>query len=185
MPSSSGLRTWPWTRARPSRSSRRPRSTITPEQAFEVTERTEGWPVGLHLAAMIARDAPHGSWDVSGDDRYVADYLHQEALSKSDPRCSGSSAAPPCSTGCTVRCATRSLGESGAQERLEALEASNSFLIPLDRQPGVVPLPPAVPGVPARRAPAVRSRPDREAARARRGLVRGATAPRPWPSSTC
>ena len=32
---------------------------ITPEQAIEVTERTEGWPVGLHLAAMIARDAQH------------------------------------------------------------------------------------------------------------------------------
>ena len=33
------------------------RVAITPEQASEVTERTEGWPVGLHLAAMIARDA--------------------------------------------------------------------------------------------------------------------------------
>ena len=65
---------------------------ITPEQAINVTQRTEGWPVGLHLAAMIARDAPHGAWSVSGDDRYVADYLHQEALSKLDP---DDAAVPP------------------------------------------------------------------------------------------
>ena len=35
--------------------------------------------MGMHLAAMIARDAAHGPWGLSGDDRYVADYLHQEA----------------------------------------------------------------------------------------------------------
>ena len=29
---------------------------ITPEAATAVTERTEGWPVGLYLAALIARD---------------------------------------------------------------------------------------------------------------------------------
>ena len=69
-----------------------------------------------------------------GDDRYVADYLHQEALSKVDPvmqeflrrtavleRFNG----PLCDA---------VLGESGGQERLQALEASNSFLIPLDRR---------------------------------------------------
>ena len=61
------------------------RVAITPAQAIEVTGRTEGWPVGLHLAASIARDARAGPWGVSGDDRYVAGYLHQEALSKLDP----------------------------------------------------------------------------------------------------
>ena len=30
---------------------------LTPEQAAAVTARTEGWPVGLYLAALIAKDS--------------------------------------------------------------------------------------------------------------------------------
>ena len=30
---------------------------LSPEMATAVTERTEGWPVGLYLAAVIARDS--------------------------------------------------------------------------------------------------------------------------------
>ncbi len=29
---------------------------VTPELAATVTERTEGWPVGLYLAALIAKE---------------------------------------------------------------------------------------------------------------------------------
>ena len=53
--------------------------TVTPEFAAAVTERTEGWPVGLYLAALIAKDND-GEALVAGDDRYVADYLYREAL---------------------------------------------------------------------------------------------------------
>ena len=49
--------TWPWTRPAPSRSSRKRHVRLTPELAAAVTERTEGWAVGLYLAALIARDA--------------------------------------------------------------------------------------------------------------------------------
>ena len=44
--------------------------------------RTEGWPVGLHLAALIARDDDADAARISGDDRYVADYLYREALTR-------------------------------------------------------------------------------------------------------
>jgi LuxR family transcriptional regulator, maltose regulon positive regulatory protein len=103
------------------------------EIAVDVTERTEGWPVGLHLAAMIARHDRDKGLKVSGDDRYVADYLYRESmmpLPKKTQRFLRRTAvldqlsAPLCDA---------LLGESGGQERLRALEASNSFLIPLDR----------------------------------------------------
>ena len=108
---------------------------LTEDQAALVIERTEGWPAGLQLAAMIARDTHQDGWTVSGDDRYVADYLYRESLSQQDrDRPSTSCAEPPCSTGCTPRSATRCSGDAGSQDRLQALEASNSFLIPLDRR---------------------------------------------------
>ena len=54
--------------------------SLTREQAAAVTERTEGWPVGLYLAAVIARDSHGEALTISGDDRYVADYLYRESL---------------------------------------------------------------------------------------------------------
>ena len=107
--------------------------TLTRELAATVTERTEGWPVGLHLAAIIANDAT-GAPTISGDDRYVADYLYRESLSllsETDQRFLRRTAvldqlcAPLCEA---------VLEELGAQEQLRRLEASNSFLVPLDRR---------------------------------------------------
>ena len=107
---------------------------ITPEQASDVTQRTEGWPVGLHLAAMIARDAPHGAWRISGDDRYVADYLHQEALSKLDPAMQQFLRRTAVLDRLHGPLCDAILEESGSHERLRALEESHAFLIPLDRR---------------------------------------------------
>lgn len=107
---------------------------ISHELAAAVTERTEGWPVGLYLAALIAGHDRDKGLKVSGDDRYVADYLYRESLMllpKKTQRFLRRTAvldqlcAPLC--GAVV-------GESGGQARLRALEASNSFLIPLDRR---------------------------------------------------
>ena len=110
--------------------------SLTPELAIAVTERTEGWPVGVYLAALIARDGHGDSMSVAGDDRYVADYLYHESLMQQpesmqrflrhtavlDQLC-----APLCDA---------LLGEPGAQEELRRLEASNLFLVPLDRRRG-------------------------------------------------
>jgi LuxR family maltose regulon positive regulatory protein len=54
--------------------------SVTPERVVAATERTEGWPVGLYLAALIAKESDGRTQAVSGDDRYVADYLYHEAL---------------------------------------------------------------------------------------------------------
>ena len=109
------------------------RVDITPEQASEVTERTEGWAVGLQLAAMIARDARSEPWGVSGDDRYVADYLHQETFGRMDPAMQQFLRRTAVLHRFTGPMCDAVLEASGAQERLLALEASNTFLIPLDR----------------------------------------------------
>ena len=45
--------------------------------------RTEGWPAGLYLAAIALRESPDpaaAAERFAGNDRVVADYLHDEAL---------------------------------------------------------------------------------------------------------
>jgi LuxR family maltose regulon positive regulatory protein len=108
--------------------------SLSREAAAKVTEQTEGWPAGLYLAAVIARSNPRGGLAVSGDDRYVADYLYRESLSQlseSEQRFLRRTAVLDelCAPLCDAL-----LGESDGQDRLRALEASNSFLIPLDRR---------------------------------------------------
>ena len=107
---------------------------LSPEQAAAVTARTEGWPVGLYLAALIATDSSGKGLTISGDDRYVADYLYREALLQlpdGDQRFLRRTAvldqlcAPLCDA---------VVGEPGAQERLRKLEAASLFLVPLDRR---------------------------------------------------
>ena len=112
---------------------RRLNMDISPELAEAVTRRTEGWPVGLHLAAMIAHDSHDAAAVISGSDRYVTDYLYRESF-----------AALPEDTQRFLRrtavldnlnedLCLAVLGEPAPGGRLRALETSNVFLIPQDR----------------------------------------------------
>jgi LuxR family maltose regulon positive regulatory protein len=108
--------------------------SMPPELAATVTERTEGWPVGLHLAALIAKEGHGQEQAVTGDDRYVADYLYREVLIRQpeeiqrflrrtavlDQLC-----GPLCDA---------VIGSSGAARHLRRLEATSLFVIPLDRR---------------------------------------------------
>ena len=108
--------------------------SLTPEAATEVTARTEGWPAGLYLAAQIAAEGGTSTLTVSGDDRYVADYLYRESLANQpddvqrflrrtavlDHLC-----GPLCDA---------VVGTSDSAEQLRRLEASSLFMVPLDRQ---------------------------------------------------
>jgi LuxR family transcriptional regulator, maltose regulon positive regulatory protein len=105
---------------------------VSHELAVAVTERTEGWPVGIYLAALIARNRRGQEPTVAGDDRYLADYLYRESLMllpKKTQRFLRRTAV--LDRLCGPLCETV-VGESGGQERLRSLEASNSFLVPLD-----------------------------------------------------
>jgi len=106
---------------------------LTGEEAAAVAERTEGWPVGLYLSSLIAHESA-GRATISGEDRYVADYLYREAwrhLADDDQRFLRRAAvldqmtAPLCDALCE---------DTGSQERLRRLEAASAFLVPLDRR---------------------------------------------------
>ena len=109
---------------------------ITPEMAVAVAARTEGWPVGLYLAASIASDTPGDVSMITGDDRFVADYLYSESLAHLSERTQqflrrtaivDQVCAPLCEA---------ILGKPGAQPQLAGLEATSLFLVPLDRRRG-------------------------------------------------
>jgi len=107
-------------------------------EVSELLARTEGWPVGLYLAALAhkAGGGPrrHPWAGFTGDDRFMADYLWSEFLAQLPPervafltrtavldRMSG----PLCDA---------VLDTTGSNEVLAWLEASNLLLVPLDRQ---------------------------------------------------
>ena len=107
--------------------------SLTPEAVAEVTARTEGWPAGLYLSAQLAADNNMSTLTVSGDDRYVADYLYRELLANQPNdvqrvlrRTSvlDQLGGPLCDA---------VLGASDSAERLRRLEASSLFVVPLDR----------------------------------------------------
>jgi len=110
---------------------------LTVSDVTTLTDKTEGWIAGLQLAAISLKNHPDRPTFVNtfaGDDRYIADYLLDEALrwqpnhiqtfllqtSILDRLC-----APLCDT-VTDRNDSRGI--------LKELERSNLFLVPLDNQ---------------------------------------------------
>ena len=106
-------------------------------EAAMLIRRTEGWPVGLYLAALsLKAGSPRRTVEVgfTGDDRFVADYLRSELLARLKPE--------------TVSFLTRTavldrmcgplcdavLDAKGSGEVLESLADSNLLVVPLDRR---------------------------------------------------
>lgn len=112
------------------------RITLDSAYAETVTGRTEGWPVGLHLAAVIAHDTNDLTMMVSGDDRYVADYLYRESLAALTEETQRFLRRTSVLDQFSAELCDATLDETGAQARLRALEGSNVFLVPLDRRRG-------------------------------------------------
>jgi LuxR family maltose regulon positive regulatory protein len=103
----------------------------------ELVGRTEGWPVGLYLAALALRaGGPHPSAGsaFTGQDRFLADFLRSELLDRLSPE--------------LVRFLTRTavldqmsgplcdavLASGGSGRLLASLEGSNLLLVALDRR---------------------------------------------------
>jgi LuxR family transcriptional regulator, maltose regulon positive regulatory protein len=112
---------------------RRAHVDLSPTLAQTVTERTEGWPVGLHLAAMIAHDSKDAAAFVSGEDRYVTDYLYRESFSSLPDSVKNFLRRTAILDNLTEELCLEVIGEAGPGGRLRELEASNVFLIPQDR----------------------------------------------------
>lgn len=100
-------------------------------------ERTEGWIVGLQLAALsLHRQSDRHAFvsAFAGDDRYIVDYLLQEVLQQQPPAVHSfllqtSILDRLCGPLCEAV-----TGKSGAEEMLRQLEESNLFIIPLDNR---------------------------------------------------
>jgi len=107
---------------------------LTGDLADAVTAHTEGWPVGLYLTALIAHDSDHAAVVVSGDDRYVADYLYGECLAGLSAEAQSFLRRTAVLERFTAELCDALLEETGSQARLRKLEASNVFMVALDRR---------------------------------------------------
>src|SRR5215475_725773 len=108
--------------------------SLTPGQAAAVTERTEGWPAGLHFAAVIAKDSHGQAPDVAGNDRYVSDYLYRETLTQQPENMQRFLRRTAVLDQLSGPLCDAVLEASGAAGQLRRLEAASLFLIPLDRR---------------------------------------------------
>jgi LuxR family transcriptional regulator, maltose regulon positive regulatory protein len=103
----------------------------------ELVARTEGWPIGLYLAALAhtASGPRRHAWaGFTGDDRFMADYLWSELLAR----------LPPQQVAFLTRTAVLErmsgplcdavLETTGSAQILASLENSNLLLVPLDRR---------------------------------------------------
>lgn len=109
-----------------------------PDQDIATLERrTEGWIVGLQLAALSLRQQADRHAFVTafaGDDRYVVDYLLEEVLQQQSPQLHsfllqtsilGRLCGPLCEA---------VTGEADSQDLLAYLEQANLFVVPLDNR---------------------------------------------------
>jgi LuxR family maltose regulon positive regulatory protein len=109
----------------------------TKSEAAELTQATEGWPVGLYLAALSLQEQRRSTMPpirFTGDDRFVVDYVRSEVLGRLSrerqrfltrtsilDRLNG----PVCDA---------VMERSGSARTLESIERQNLLLVPLDRQ---------------------------------------------------
>jgi LuxR family maltose regulon positive regulatory protein len=106
---------------------------VTAAEAADLNERAEGWAAGLYLAALFAQEAGTEVLEsFAGDDRFVVDHLREEHLS----RLKRSEIEFLTRTSILERLSAAAcddlLERTDSQRRLEALEHTNGFVIPLD-----------------------------------------------------
>src|SRR5690349_7907785 len=107
------------------------------QEVAELHLRTEGWPVGLYLAALYIREgAPFGRVAASfgGDDLFVSEYVESEFLSRISPQDRAFlTRTAVLERMCGPLC-DAVLERSGSAEALADLVRSNLLLVPLDRR---------------------------------------------------
>jgi len=106
-------------------------------QVAELHRRTEGWPVGLYLAALYLKEGgPLGRAGVSfgGDDRFVSEYLESEFLARiSERQRAFLTRTAALERMCGPLC-DAVLERDGSADMLDGLARSNLLLVPLDRR---------------------------------------------------
>lgn len=112
---------------------------ISPAEVAAIEQRTEGWIVGLHLAALSLQSERNASTfivEFTGSHAYIVDYLteevlHRQAAEIQDFLFHSSLLTRFCGPLCDAV-----MQRSGSQKILERLERSHLFIIPLDDERG-------------------------------------------------
>jgi LuxR family maltose regulon positive regulatory protein len=105
------------------------------DEVDRLVEQTEGWPVGLYLAAMAAKGGRTVGTDFAfrGDDRLIGDFLRSEILVHLAPSMVEFLTRTAVLDQLSGPLCDAVLATRGAQAVLESLESSNLMLVPLDR----------------------------------------------------
>ncbi|WP_235856769.1 LuxR C-terminal-related transcriptional regulator [Occultella glacieicola] len=106
---------------------------VTPDTLEAVTDRTEGWPAGIYLAALIAGHDAGDAAMMSGADPYVADYLQREAYLRLPAEMRRFLRRTALLEQVSAPLCDAVLGGQDAKRMLRRVEGSSLFLIPLDR----------------------------------------------------
>ena len=109
---------------------------LLPNDIVRLAERTEGWAAGLYLAALSIQAsgstaAIHATF--GGTDRFVTDFLRSELLARLDPDDLDFQRRTSVLGDLCGPLVDAVLETTGAALRLERLERSNLFVVPLDR----------------------------------------------------
>jgi LuxR family maltose regulon positive regulatory protein len=110
--------------------------TVTESQATELNGHAEGWAAGLHLAALFMQESedPEAIAAFTGKDRFVADYLRAEHLSRlkrGDVEFLTRTAVLDRMSGALC---DELLERTDSAAKLQSLEESNFFVVPLDHE---------------------------------------------------
>ena len=109
---------------------------VTGAEAKELNEHAEGWAAGLHLAALFLQesDDPEALAAFTGKDRFVADYLRAEYLSRMKPGEVGFLIRTAVLDRMNGALCDELLERTGSGKKLQSLEELNFFVVPLDRE---------------------------------------------------
>jgi len=111
--------------------------TLGEDEAAELHRRTEGWPVGLYLAALYLREGGtlgQAAAAFGGDDRFVSEYLESELLARlSEQQRVFLTRAAVLERMCGPLCEAV-LELPGSAAMLTDLARSSMLLVPLDRR---------------------------------------------------
>ena len=108
---------------------------VSPRTAAALDARTEGWAVGLQLAALSLQGRPDPDAFVdafTGTHRFVLDYLGEEVLGRQPERVRTFLLRTSILERLSGPLCDAVTEEGGGQSMLEDLEHANMFLIPLD-----------------------------------------------------
>ncbi len=106
------------------------------DELAELTDHTEGWPAGLYLAALsLQAGAPSSASGraFAGDDRFVSEYFRFELLSRLPPAEARFLQYTSVLDRMCGRLCDAVLQTTRSADTLRALERTNGFVVPLDR----------------------------------------------------